>query len=91
MRIAILSSAYVDPAARGKLRALAGLGCSVTALVPERWEGPDGRPVRTAWEDDGGVRVAPVAVGGNTDHPEGPRWRSSRSRRRPGRAPRPGP
>ena len=74
MRIAILSSAYVDPAARGKLRALAGLGCSVTALVPERWEGPDGRPLRSAWEEDGGVRVAPVAVGGSTDHPEGPRW-----------------
>lgn len=74
MRTAILSSAYVDPAARGKLRALAGLGCAVTALVPERWEGPDGRPLRSSWEENGEVRVAPVAVAGSADTPEGPRW-----------------
>ena len=74
MRAAILSSAYVDPAARGKLRALAGLGCAVTALVPDRWEGPDGRPLRSSWEELGTVRLAPVAVGGSADDLEGPRW-----------------
>jgi glycosyltransferase involved in cell wall biosynthesis len=74
MRTLILSSAYVDPAARGKLRALAGLGCAVTVLVPERWEGPDGLPVRTSWQEDGEVRIAPVPVGGSADHPDGPRW-----------------
>ena len=74
MRTVILSSAYVDPAARGKLRALAGLGCAVTALVPERWEGPDGRPLRTSWEEHGDVRIAPVAVGRGLEQPDGPRW-----------------
>ncbi len=34
---ALLSQAYADPAARGKLKALAGLGVSVVAAVPERW------------------------------------------------------
>jgi hypothetical protein len=74
MRAIFLASVYADPAARGKLRALAGLGCAVTALVPERWEGPDGRPVRNRWEEEGGVRIAPVAVSGSVDQPGGPRW-----------------
>ncbi|HXE58502.1 MAG TPA: glycosyltransferase [Gemmatimonadales bacterium] len=63
MRVVVLSSTYSDPATRGKLRALAGLGCAVTVGVPDRWLQPGKRrPVRVAWGDDAGVRVAPIPV-----------------------------
>ncbi|HEU4570273.1 MAG TPA: glycosyltransferase family 4 protein, partial [Gemmatimonadales bacterium] len=71
MRTAILSHAYLDPAARGKLRALAGLGCAVAVAVPERWPGPDGRGELVArFQDDAGVRIVPIRVGGGDD----PAW-----------------
>ena len=71
MRAAILSHAYLDPAARGKLKALAGLGCAVAVAVPERWPGPDGRgEVVATFLDHAGVRVVPIRTSGGPD----PRW-----------------
>ena len=37
VRALVISRVYADPAARGKLRALAGLGATVAAAVPDRW------------------------------------------------------
>lgn len=72
MRSVILSHAYLDPAARGKLRALAALGCAITVGVPERWTDAEGRPLRPAvWQDDAGVRIVPIPVSGGSD----PRWK----------------
>ena len=71
MRAAIVSHSYLDPATRGKLRALAGLGCAVAVAVPERWPGPDGRgEVVATFQDQGGVRIVPIRTSGGTD----PRW-----------------
>lgn len=53
MRAVIISQDYLDPARRGKLRALAGLGCAVTVATPGGESGIDG-----------GVRLAPVPVRG---------------------------
>jgi glycosyltransferase involved in cell wall biosynthesis len=65
MRTAIVSHAYLDPASRGKLRALAGLGCAVAVAVPERWPGPDGRGELTAqFLDHAGVRIVPIRTAG---------------------------
>ncbi len=63
MRAVVVSRLYADPAARGKLRALAGLGCSVAAIVPSTWRSPVDDLVReTAFGDDGGARILPVPV-----------------------------
>lgn len=71
MRAAIVSHAYLDPAARGKLKALAGLGCAVAVAVPERWPGPDGRGnVVATFLDHAGVRIVPIRTSGGSD----PRW-----------------
>jgi glycosyltransferase involved in cell wall biosynthesis len=71
VRAVIISHTYLDPATRGKLRALAGLGCALTVAVPERWPDELGRPSRiAAWQDDAGVRVVPIPVGGGSP----PRW-----------------
>ncbi len=65
MRAAIVSHAYLDPTARGKLRSLAGLGCAVVVAVPERWPGPDGRGEFTAqFLDHAGVRIVPIRTSG---------------------------
>jgi len=69
MRAAIISRAYTDPVNRGKLRALAGLGCQVAAIVPDE----DSRgPVD--WTEDGGVQVVPVRTSGEWGDPAGPEW-----------------
>lgn len=71
MRAALLSHSYLDPAARGKLKALAGLGCAIAVAVPERWPGPDGRgEVVATFLDHAGVRIVPIRVSGGAD----PRW-----------------
>jgi glycosyltransferase involved in cell wall biosynthesis len=64
VRAAIVSQVYADPANRAKLKALAGLGVSVTAAVPDRWVSTEGAPQTTRAADDGGVRVAPIPVRG---------------------------
>ena len=69
MRVAVLSRAYSDPANRGKLRALAGLGCQVAAIVPD--EDSSGT---VEWTDDGGVQVVPVRTSGDWGDPAGPEW-----------------
>lgn len=62
-RALILSHAYVDPALRGKLRALASRGVEVTVGVPQLWRQPIlGGPIETAWERQSGVEVFPVPV-----------------------------
>ena len=60
-RLLIVSTTYVDPANRGKLRALAAQGLDVTVLVPQRWREPAlGRILVTPWERQNGVEVFPI-------------------------------
>ncbi len=81
MRAVVLSHAYLEPTRRGRLRALAGLGCEIAAAVPDRWPLLPGILRRPQWDDDGGVRVVPVRVGGQIEDPEEVRW-SGRALRR---------
>lgn len=75
MRAVIVSTTYLDPASRGKLRALAGLGCTLSVAVPARWSASPRGPVLSAtWSDDAGVRVVPITVQGA--HGEAVRWRA---------------
>lgn len=65
-RCLIVSTAYADAAPRGKLRALAGLGLEVTAVVPERWPEPVyGRLRPATWERQHGVEIFPLPVSGS--------------------------
>jgi glycosyltransferase involved in cell wall biosynthesis len=65
VRAIIVSRLYADAAARGKLRALAGLGCTIGAVVPATWQPGPGEPARaTTFGDDAGVRIFPTAVRG---------------------------
>ncbi len=81
MRAVVLSHVHLEPARRGRLRALAGLGCEITAAVPDRWPLMPGILTRPQWEDDGGVRIVPIGVGGQIEDPEEVRW-SGRALRR---------
>jgi glycosyltransferase involved in cell wall biosynthesis len=74
MRAVIVSHTYIDPATRGKLRALAGLGCTLTVAVPARWSPTLRGPLLEAsWGNDAGVRVVPIPVRG--ERGEGVDWR----------------
>ncbi len=65
MRAILVSHAYIDPAARGKLRALAGLGLSVAVAVPERWIPREAAAaLKAEWGTDAGVRIAPIPIRG---------------------------
>src|SRR2546427_353000 len=67
-RVLFLSHTYIDPATRGKLRALAARGLEVTVAVPQRWrERSLGRAIETAWERQNGVEVFPVPVSRSGD------------------------
>src|SRR6266496_1598673 len=67
-RALFLSHTYIDPATRGKLRALAARGLEVTVAVPQRWrEQALGRAIETAWERQSGVEVFPVPVSRSGD------------------------
>ena len=82
MRALLLSQAYADPAARGKLKALAGRGVTVVAAVPERWIPPGLQaPQETVWGDDGGVKTVPIAVRGPVGRGADPGWSASALRR----------
>lgn len=65
MRVVVVSRTYADPSQRGKLRALAGLGCTLAAAVPASWRvHPEARSQAAAFGDDAGVRIYPVPVDG---------------------------
>lgn len=60
-RALIISHAYIPPANRGKLRALASRGLDVTVGVPARWRDPVlGATTEVAWERQNGVEVFPI-------------------------------
>ena len=64
-RVLVLSHAYLQPAHRGKLRALAARGLEVTVAIPQRWRDPwFGRPIDVAWERQGGLEVFPLPASG---------------------------
>src|SRR2546426_10222020 len=65
-RILVVSSTYVDPANRGKLRALAARELDVTVGVPQRWrEAGLGRTLEVGWERQSGGEVFPIPVTGS--------------------------
>lgn len=75
MRAVVVSRVYADPAARGKLKALAGLGVAVAAAVPDRWTPPGlGAEQQTSYGDDAGVRTVPIRVQGPTASGADPSW-----------------
>lgn len=75
MRAVVISRVYADPATRGKLKALAGLGVSVAAAVPDRWSPLGlGAEQQTVWGEDGGVRTVPISVRGTTSPGADPSW-----------------
>jgi glycosyltransferase involved in cell wall biosynthesis len=60
-RALVLSHTYLQPAHRGKLRALAARGLEVTVAIPQRWREPwFGKPIEVAWERQGGLEVFPL-------------------------------
>ena len=66
-RVLIASHVYVEPTARGKLRALAGRGLELTVAVPQRWRDPTLDRIReTSWERtqallrSGALDVSPI-------------------------------
>jgi glycosyltransferase involved in cell wall biosynthesis len=64
-RVLVLSHTYLQPAHRGKLRALAARGLEVTVAIPQRWREPwFGRPIDVAWERQGGLEVFPLPARG---------------------------
>lgn len=82
VRAIVVSRVYADPAARGKLRALAGLGVTVAAAVPDRWI-PAGlsHEQKTSWGDDGGVRTVPIPIRGSSSPTADPAWHAGSLRR----------
>jgi glycosyltransferase involved in cell wall biosynthesis len=82
VRTVIVSHTYADPANRGKLRALAGQGCTLAVAVPDRWT-PPGRlePLTTTYGDDAGVRITPIAVRGTDRRGAPARWKASALKR----------
>ena len=68
-RVLVLSHTYLQPAHRGKLRALAARGLEVTVAIPQRWREPwFGRPIDVAWERQGGLEVFPLPARGTTKY-----------------------
>lgn len=67
MHAAIVSSIYAVPEHRGKLRALAGMGCTVSAIIPSGMTGVDGQ-----------VRLIGVPSRGDPQRPDAIRWSTRR-------------
>jgi glycosyltransferase involved in cell wall biosynthesis len=82
VRAIVVSRVYADPSTRGKLKALASLGVTVAAAVPDRWM-PAGvtHEVKTSWGDDGGVRTVPIPIRGGTSPEADPAWNATSLRR----------
>src|SRR2546430_1920095 len=67
-RVLVISHTYLDPARRGKLKALAARDLDVTVGVPQRWAEPSlGPPVAATWERQGRVETFPIPVRGHAD------------------------
>jgi glycosyltransferase involved in cell wall biosynthesis len=81
VRAVVVSHLYADPANRAKLRALAGLGVALTAIVPDRWTTSDGVSQSTGAGDDAGVTVTPVPVSGPSTDPARLQWNGAGLRR----------
>ncbi len=65
-RVLVISHTYVQPAHRGKLRALAAQGLDVTVGVPQRWREPAlGEQIESAWERQSGLEVFPIPATGS--------------------------
>jgi len=64
-RVLVISHTYVQPAHRGKLRALAARGLEVTVGVPQRWREPAlGEQIESTWERQSGLEVFPIPAKG---------------------------
>jgi len=75
MRAVIVSHTYIDPATRGKLKALVGLGCTLSVAVPARWSPSSRGPLLSAsWGNDGGIRIVPIPV--SEERGEGVSWQA---------------
>ncbi|HUL01864.1 MAG TPA: glycosyltransferase [Gemmatimonadales bacterium] len=67
-RVLVISHLYLDPAHRGKLRALAARDLDVTVGIPQRWVEPGlGRLIETRWERQGSVEIFPIPAAGHAD------------------------
>ncbi len=82
VRAVIVSHLYVDPASRGKLRALVGQGAAVAVAVPARWTPPGGgAPIETPFSEDNGVRIVPIPTRGRQADGSPATWRTGALRR----------
>jgi glycosyltransferase involved in cell wall biosynthesis len=64
-RVLVISHTYVQPAHRGKLRALAARDLEVTVGVPQRWREPAlGQQIESTWERQNGLEVFPIPANG---------------------------
>src|SRR5215210_2650290 len=81
MRAVVVSHRYADPASRAKLKALAGLGVDVTAIVPERWVSKEGVTQTTRPGNDEGVQLATIPVRGIPSKPGLLLWNAKALRR----------
>jgi glycosyltransferase involved in cell wall biosynthesis len=82
VRAIVVSRVYADPSTRGKLKALAGLGVSVAAAVPDRWSPPGlGAEQQTSFGEEAGVRTVPIPVRGSTAPGVDPPWNRTPLRR----------
>ncbi len=81
MRAVVVSHRYADPANRAKLKALAGLGVDVTAIVPERWVSKEGVTRTSKPGNDGGVQLTTVPVRGIPSNPGLLLWNAKALRR----------
>jgi glycosyltransferase involved in cell wall biosynthesis len=81
MRAVVVSHRYADPANRAKLKALAGLGVDVTAIVPERWLSKEGNTETTRPGNDEGVQLATIPVRGIPSKPGLLLWNAKALRR----------
>lgn len=67
-RVLVISHTYVQPAHRGKLRALAARGLEVTVGVPQRWREPAlGQQIESTWERQSGLELFPIPATGGDD------------------------
>ncbi len=74
MRAVLVSPTYIDPATRGKLRALTSLGVTLSVAVPARWSPSARGPIHQAsWGNDGGIRIVPIPV--SADRGEAVAWK----------------